>query len=406
MPYLTPTDIPEIFQLSPEFRLLVACSWVAPPMLEQDQSEKIASLCRGGIDWDVFVSLVRRHGVSALAHSMLCRNAGNWVPEIKKELLKTQHLQMSVKSLQQLAELIRINTLFSAQGIQMIPLKGVLLSHLLYGNSAMRDSLDIDILVKPEDVDRSDILLKSEGYQCEYPGVELTQQQKTHLQHHIHHYEYKHVEYGFNLELHCRSFLWTVEQTEELWKNNQVTDLHGSQFINLSDNSLLLYLCEHGARHNWFRLKWLSDVAMLFSRERQDNWSSIIELAGRLDLTRVLALSAQLVHLLYGIRLSDPLCQLISKERNLTNLSASAIKTLNSKTRNSTEACGMQMERLKEAWHIMKLKPSLPFGLMVKEVLIVPEDFIVLSLPGKLFWLYVLLRPFLWIWRNIINRKI
>ena len=74
-------DIPEKFRLTPEFRLLAACSWVAPPALEQDQAEKIAALCSGGVDWAVFEPLVRRHGVPSVAYSVLNRYAAQWLPK-------------------------------------------------------------------------------------------------------------------------------------------------------------------------------------------------------------------------------------------------------------------------------------------------------------------------------------
>lgn len=39
------------------------------------------------------------------------------------------------------------------QGIDVIPLKGVFLSHQLYSDMGMRSSVDVDILVKPEHID-------------------------------------------------------------------------------------------------------------------------------------------------------------------------------------------------------------------------------------------------------------
>jgi len=127
MPDLPLPIIPEKFSLTPEFRLLAACSWIAPPALEQDQAERIASLCKAGIDWEEFLVLVRRHGVSSLAYTMLCRHAGDRLPAAIRDILKTDHIQSSGQALLQSAELIRIGKRFSEQGIEMIPLKGVLL---------------------------------------------------------------------------------------------------------------------------------------------------------------------------------------------------------------------------------------------------------------------------------------
>ena len=183
MPDLPLPTIPKKFSLTPEFRLLAACSWIAPPALEQDQAERIASLCKEGIDWEEFLSLVRRHGVASLAYTMLCRHAGDRLPMAIRGILKADYIQSSGQALRQTAELIRIGKLFSEQGIEMIPLKGVLLSQRLYGTPAMRHTLDIDILVKHEDLDRTDAILKGERYQCDQLYSGLTIKQKHFIKH-------------------------------------------------------------------------------------------------------------------------------------------------------------------------------------------------------------------------------
>src|SRR5450631_1551270 len=104
MPDVSLPDIPEKFSLTPEFRLLAACSWIAPPALEQDQAERIASLCRGGIDWQEFLVLVRRHAVPALAYATLGRHAGDGLPQAVRETLKKQNSTARHQALFQAAE--------------------------------------------------------------------------------------------------------------------------------------------------------------------------------------------------------------------------------------------------------------------------------------------------------------
>jgi hypothetical protein len=398
MPETPLPELPKKFRLTPEFELLVACSWIAPPAQAAEQLQKIASLCSGEIDWDEFVGLVRRHGVSALAYTMLCRHAGGLLPDKIKDSMRVQHIQMSGQALRQTGELVRIGKFFSDQGVPIIPLKGALLSQVLYGNPAMRESSDIDILVQPEYIDQADYLLTAEGYQCEYSEIELTEKQKKHLHNHAHHFGYFHKESGFVVELHFRSFLWTPEQTAELWKNCQSINFMKIQFSSLSDDCLLLYLCEHGARHEWFCLKWLGDVAVLFSQDRKVDWIRFFDLAERLDLTRVLVSAALIVHWLYNIQLPEPLCRLIQKEQNIVELCSLAVNNLIVAQKHE----GVWSPRLTEAMRIKKLKPSLPYIMILKEFSIGPEDFKTLSLPDKWFWLYYPLRPFTWILRKIM----
>ena len=162
--------LPERFSLTPEFRLLAACSWVAPVALEQAQAEKITSLCNVGVDWDTFISLVRRHGVPSLAYAALGRHAGDRIPLDVLENLQKRNSRGRRQALFQAANLVRLIKLFSGQGIDVIPLKGVYLSHQLYGDLGMRYSVDLDIAVKPAEVDQAEKLLVAEGYYCDYHG--------------------------------------------------------------------------------------------------------------------------------------------------------------------------------------------------------------------------------------------
>ena len=405
MPDLPLPVIPEKFSLTPEFRLLAACSWIAPPALEQDQAERIASLCKAGVDWEEFLVLVRRHGVSSLAYTILCRHAGDRLPAAIRDILKMDHIQSSGQALRQSAELIRIGTRFSEQGIEMIPLKGVLLSERLYGTPAMRNTLDIDILVKVDDLERADAILKGDGYQCDQLDSGLTIKQKHFIKQYTHHFEYTNEQRGIALEVHCRSHFWAGRQIDELWKNSHSLDFMGSRFNVLNDGVNLLYLCEHGARHNWICLKWLSDVAMLLADESLDDWEALITQANRLDLSRVLAHSALMAHWIYGIKLPECLCNVINREKKLTELGKSAMNVLLQGTVIKREPTGRRAERLEVARHLKLLKPSLSYGMILKELLITPEDFKLLPLPDKMFWMYYPLRPILWLWGKYMSPR-
>jgi hypothetical protein len=398
-------DIPDKFNLTPEFRLLAACSWVAPPALEKEQAERIVSLCRGVIDWDAFIGLVRRHGVPALAYTMLSRHAGDLVPGATREILKAGHVQSAGQALFQAAELVRLIKLFASKDIDLIPLKGVFLSHQLYGDMGMRTSCDLDILVKTEQVDLAEQILAAEGYYCDSHGSELTDRQKQHIRDHVHHYEFVHSKSGLHVELHWNFGSWLPEQmsifmpytTSQVWQGISVNCL-------VEDANLLL-LCDHGARHEWMSLKWLADVACLLTRERSTSWETLRALAAEVDLQRVLAHTALMVHWIYDVPLPTELRLLIRQENLALSLSESALGALLMSGEEIATA-GKSAHRLRLACHMKRLRPTLPYSLLLKSVLVPMEDFQVIKLPSSLFWLYYPLRPVLWFWRNfLISQK-
>jgi hypothetical protein len=395
-------SIPECFSLSPEFRLLAACSWIAPAALEQVQTEKITSLCNEEIDWDTFISLVRRHGVTSLAYAALGRHAGDKIPYEAIERLRTRNSHGRRQALFQAAELIRLIKLFTGQGIDVIPLKGVFLSHLLYGDLGMRFSVDLDILVKPAQVEQAEQILLAEGYFCDYHGLALSARQKQHVRTHIHHYDFVHAKSGLHVELHWNFGSWLPVQVSTLLNHTTQQKWQGNSVTCLDDDALLLMLCDHGARHEWCNLKWLGDVARLLADEQKIKWERLVALANQVDLQRMLAHSALLVHWIYDIPLPPEVHKLIQQEKMAASLSERALVFMQMSAKELASA-GKRAQRLRAAWQMKRLRPSLPYGVVLKSALIPLDDFQVLPLPASLFWLYYPLRPVLWFWRNYIK---
>ena len=151
MPDRRPEDslssLPARFRLTPEFRLLLASTWIAPATHAPAQAERIITTCGEGIDWDEFLSLVDRHRV-LVPHDELRRLVGNRLPDRAYEQLKSRSAEACRHALRQAAELVRLHRAFSAHGIQMIPMKGVMLSVQLFGDPAMRSTRDLDLLVQ------------------------------------------------------------------------------------------------------------------------------------------------------------------------------------------------------------------------------------------------------------------
>ncbi|ABQ26876.1 nucleotidyltransferase domain-containing protein [Geotalea uraniireducens] len=388
-------SFPGHFRLSPEFRLLAACSWVAPSSLEQDQAEKIVSLCNECTDWGAFTALVNRHEVSALVYAALRKHADNRFPNNVREKLKGRSEQVRRQALLHAAELVRLIRKFAGHGIEVLPLKGVMLSLQLFGDPGMRHSRDMDLMVKLEDLDRTDRLLEAEGYRRIFPGTGMTARQRRYLVSKNYHYEYLHERLGLHLELHWRCELWTPEQSEELWGQCRPVDWMGVRIKCPAEDALLLFLSDHGARHKWMRLKWLGDVAMLLSRQRPAECDDLLAIARRLDLTLILAQTALLTHWLYGIRLSEPLLTLIIREKSAFALATEALDAM-------LGAEGYRfLNGLRDMRYSMCLKKTISHYTALKRLLISPTDFEEFPLPDSLFWLYYPLRPILWIKRHI-----
>jgi hypothetical protein len=405
LPDVSLPKFPEKYRLTPEFKLLVACSWIAPPELEHEQADKIASLCRDGIAWDAFLSLVCKHGVQALVYEVLFRYGSDNIPEHIRESLKSQKIQICATSLQHASELLYLITKFSEQDIELLPLKGVALSLQLYGDISMRSSCDLDILVRSEDLEKVDHILEAEGYSCSLLGNQLTAKQRAYLETNFHHLEYGHTVKRICLELHWRfGSLWPPDQMSMCWDRTAQIELMGRPINCLDDDLQLLFLCDHGARHGFDSLKWLSDIASILSSKRSKDWESLHELAECLDLKRTLASSALLAKWLYGISLPEELNELIRKDKKAVSISIT-IYTMLCLDGTAKNSMGKSQGSLNLSWQKLRLRPSFPISAALKPKLVAIFDFLDFPLPDSLFWLYYPLRPVSLIWRHFFRRS-
>jgi adenylate cyclase class IV len=82
----------------------------------------------------------------------------------------------NIRNLSLTRELLRLSREVETRGIPVIPYKGPILAALAYGNLALREFGDLDVLVRTQDVLRAKELLASFGYR---PAYRLTRAQEA-----------------------------------------------------------------------------------------------------------------------------------------------------------------------------------------------------------------------------------
>ena len=71
---------------------------------------------------------------------------------------------LAIHALYLTAELLRILRLLDAHAIRAVPLKGPALAQSLYGDLALREFCDLDVLVQETDLRKARGLLEAQGY--------------------------------------------------------------------------------------------------------------------------------------------------------------------------------------------------------------------------------------------------
>jgi len=262
--------------------LLAACSATLP---EQKRS-RLLPLLQEPVHWEKLFALADHHRAQPLLGQALSR-LDDGVPRDVMQVIGQSCQANLRKTLLLSGELIRIVDHLAALGIEVMPYKGPALAELLYGDIALRQSGDIDLLIHARDLARirdavrelgytphehffaweERAYLKS-GYECAFDGVA-----------------------GPNLlELQWAILprFYAVDfDMDGVFQRALTLPVAGRPMRTPSQSDLFLMLSLHAAKHVWGRLVWLCDIAQLMSLPSLD-WDWIGSQAQNLGIVRIL----------------------------------------------------------------------------------------------------------------------
>jgi len=174
----------------------------------------------------------------------------------------------------------------------------------------------------------------------------------------------------------------------------------------LSPQRQFAYLCVHGAKHAWFRLKWLADVVRILPTLSDGDLCKVRDQAKRDGTWAMIATSLQLVENTYGY----PLPAVLRREV-LANTHPSMLAYMQkAMTASPLDLASVRIKdlvRVSLAFrHRLSLRTDLSYKLnAVTRRLADVRDIQTLGLPRRWIWIYVLLGPFLAIGR-VLAREI
>jgi hypothetical protein len=183
-----------------------------------------------------------------------------------------------------------------AAGIPALPYKGPALAQSLYGDVALREFADLDLLLRADDVLRAHDLLEALGYAPEYVLTARAQAAVLALKSQYH-LALMHRESGIMVELHWKTDARAPVETlsdPPWWQRTADASVAHVRARSFTPSELLLVLCIHGSKHHWASIGWLVDVAELLRREPQLDTEWILSAARRFGSERKLALGLRL----------------------------------------------------------------------------------------------------------------
>ena len=275
-----------------ELDLLLLC---ARAQIDDTRAQRISESLAGGVDGDALIRLAWRHGlVPLLYHSLARVGLHKLAPEIQIRL-RTIAESSRLRTLVLASELLRLQRVLTAAGVVAIPYKGPALAAHLYGDAALRQILDIDLIVRPGDAVKARQVLIENG--C----VALNKMSPLRAAAHA----WYHCDFVFmTAKKVCVDLTWRIAPAywnlpkiaPSAWTRLGHLPLAGDTVPWLAGEDLLVVLCLHGCKHKWDTLKWIVDVAELLRVHSQLDWAYLWASARDSGAQRMLALGLLLAH--------------------------------------------------------------------------------------------------------------
>lgn len=256
----------------PEFQLLLTCA--REPWTTRDEA-RLRSLLQNPLDWDFIERQSRNHGILPLVYRAMSTSMHALVPSTIQEQVRRTFQRHVLWCLLVTARLLEVLRLLESYHIRVIPFKGPVMAQQLYGDISLRQYSDLDILVRPDDLDAAIGVLLTNGFK-RLPGSSVSSEDAFLAEPRCHvqlisqdgrlllelHYDIGYVNLSprYSSELFCRDVRTSRFEGHAVWTP--------------SPEALLLYLCVHGAAHYWERLGWICDVAWLTHRQEL-NWDKL-----------------------------------------------------------------------------------------------------------------------------------
>ncbi|MFP3510717.1 nucleotidyltransferase family protein [Peribacillus sp. SIMBA_075] len=348
------------------------------------------------IDWNLFLDLAIHHRVYPLIFSQLKKNE-NKIPSNVMHTLTKEYKKNAFQMLHLCGEMEQISKHFSENQIHLLFLKGPALAADIYGDISRRTSKDLDVLIAITDLEKAEKLLLSLGYEKEVLPNLLNEWKWRN-----HHIVFFHPKKKIQLEIHWR--LEPLPSKEppftELWGRRRVSSATNYPVYVLGKEDLFLYLVSHGARHGWFRLRWLIDIDHMIRRGVDFNRVEI--LLRKYQSLNIAGQALILTSELLNTPLNDKMKVLVTGNRS-KKLSQMALSFIN-----EMKPLNIIMSTNYYRRYLFSLKSSNSRKILRIILLFYPSsaDAKTLELPKPLHFLYFPLRPLLWAWRKIRKHKV
>jgi len=143
-----------------EIQLLLACSRTT---VDAARALRVRELVQQGVNWDDVLASAEAHDTRPLLARSLASTMPDDIPAHVTASLRRWVQANRLRSMRLTAELARLSRALQRAGVAALPLKGPLLAEMAYGDVTLRYSIDLDLLVRRQNLERALAVLADSG---------------------------------------------------------------------------------------------------------------------------------------------------------------------------------------------------------------------------------------------------
>ena len=284
--------------------------------VDGDAVKRAFGIPRSDAGWEALLAAANEHGLLPA----FCRNleafVGEALPSPWRQRIREEFIRNSCRNLAVTAELFCVLEAFERDGIRATPYKGPVLATQAYGDVALRQFSDLDIMVPQRQIAAAHDILVALGYRALVAGLVTGSKTVQGRRQTPGQYAYRN-ESGTMVELHTERTLRYFPRrldVEELCIRREMVSVGGRRVLTFSREDTLLLLSVHGSKHFWERLGWIADIAALANAAPRLDWTVALERAMGWGVQRMVLLGAGLAAELYNVRLPNEVAGSLARD--------------------------------------------------------------------------------------------
>ena len=283
---------------------------------EEKPDSELTAMLKECADLSKVHKLARENGISQKLYTIIKKLQDNNTLEFRTEneigflnKMKNDYLFTAAKNTLLYSEFRRVADSFRDEKIDLMAMKGAALAELAYRDIGTRSMSDIDLLIKKQDLEKTDALFKGLGYTAadtspfdimDHPNNYLTTRDyrssnPAHPSFHLHwHMVNSSVPAPYSAGI----------DMNDIWEDAVSVEIAGAAVLSMSPHHFLLHLTEHAMRvtHSASRLLYFMDIAALIKSYGQKlDWHKAVRAGKDYGVDIFMRNVLKLTHLNTGI---------------------------------------------------------------------------------------------------------